>query len=260
MKNEVLFVVGTGRCGTKFLHEVYKKEKNVVSTHERYPLMEAFQRYCTWYGLEVDRGGFLNVLKTGISEDLRRKRFSVESSAYLSFDIDFLAENLNCKVLMMVRSPEKVVNSYVNKGWYDLDYVQHNPNIALGFQGYEYGHHNFSRIAPIGGSFNEWKKLGRVGKLSWLWAEFNRKVLQVSQNISSERFKVMRLEDLDFGGYVSLCDWAGIDSTLTLKQFDKLVSKKPNSIPARFSSQDWSSNDRDQFEYYTRDMAKNLDY
>tara|TARA_R110002072_G_scaffold89232_4_gene199958 strand:+ start:85942 stop:86724 length:783 start_codon:yes stop_codon:yes gene_type:complete len=255
-----LFIVGTGRCGTRFLHDVLKLEQKVAVHHERYPLMEAFQRYCRWYELDVDSLGFLAAMDKGIEVDLSRNDFSVESSAYLSFDVDLLQERYGAKILLMVRSPEAVINSYVNKGWYDRPYIQEDGAKALGYQGYEAGHHNFSRIAPRGDEFVSWSNLGRVGKLAWMWANFNKKVLDLTGQLPAESVQVVRLEDLDFLKYKSICEWAGVPCSISERAFTKLSKSKPNKIPSKFDSNTWSDLDWTDYRHYVSSLASELGY
>ena len=168
-KNRIGFAIGTGRCGTKFIAQIVDRESNVSSVHERNPLNETFHRYCKWYGLTVDNEGFLQEKEREIQQDFQENFYSFEASAHLSLSIQELYDRFEAKFLLLVRSPEKVVNSYLRKGWYEKPAVRVNPNLAPGYQECEAFHHFLGRIVPSGEKFEQWNQMSRVGKLAWFW-------------------------------------------------------------------------------------------
>lgn len=108
----VTFAEGTGRCGTYFLQQVMEREVRVAASHERGVLNQAFRRYCQWYRLLVDPEGFLNKKEREIREDLAENSFSFEASSYLSLSIQELCGRLGAKFILLIRRPDRVVNSY----------------------------------------------------------------------------------------------------------------------------------------------------
>jgi hypothetical protein len=100
--NNISFAIGTGRCGTRFLAEVIEKEKEFSSVHERNPLNDTFHRYCKWYSIPIDHEGYLFQKSLEIEADLNKKKFSFESSAFLSLSVIELYERFNAKFIRMV--------------------------------------------------------------------------------------------------------------------------------------------------------------
>ena len=45
LKKNITFAIGSGRCGTTFLHKLFNKHNDIASCHERYPNLEKFFRY-----------------------------------------------------------------------------------------------------------------------------------------------------------------------------------------------------------------------
>ena len=57
--DKLIFCTGVGRCGTRFVHELLKREKGVCSFHELNAIQDTFHKYCKWNNLPIDSGGFL---------------------------------------------------------------------------------------------------------------------------------------------------------------------------------------------------------
>jgi hypothetical protein len=239
-EGRVGFAVGTGRCGTRFLQEVMTREPGVASTHERNPLVENFHRYCQWYRLPVDEEAFVATKQKEIAADLKSRDFSFEASAPLSLSIETLYQAFGARFVLLVRSPERVINSYISKGWYAADYWRRDPSLAPGFQAeLPSKHHSFSRIVPSGAEYEEWCRMGRVGKLAWYWNALNRAVLDQFERIPESHRLVVRLEDLSYDRYRELigffgrqADWSDFFRYVEplAQQFDYDVRSLPNKV------------------------------
>src|SRR5688572_11059735 len=94
------FAVGTGRCGTKFLAEVFACDPEIASHHERHPFNDTFHRYCQWYKIPTDDAGFIAVKRRAAEADLRQRRYSFEASGFLSLSLLTLHEHLGAKFVM----------------------------------------------------------------------------------------------------------------------------------------------------------------
>lgn len=260
IKNNVGFAVGTGRCGTNFLAKLLELEPYVKSTHERKALNETFHRYCKWYNLPVDHEGFLNTKKIEILEDLRQNNYSFEASAFLSVSIKELYERFGAKFILLVRSPEKVINSYLVKGWYQDQFIQKNHNLALGYQKHKSFHHFLGRPAPIGDKFIQWQTMTRVGKLSWYWNELNSRVIHLFEQIPQEHWKIQKLEEFNYQSYIEIVNFLGFQPQVTIQQFESLRSKKPNGFSEIPTIADWIDQEKIEFEKEVQSMAKYFGY
>jgi hypothetical protein len=225
---KVAFAVGTGRCGTRFLSEMMKKEAAVASAHEKHPLSDTFHRYCKWYGLPVDHEGFLATKERSIATDLTKKPFSFEASAYVSLSLEELFIRFKPKFILLVRSPEKVVNSYLRKGWYQRPLDLKDTSKIPSYQASEYFHHFLGRTIPKGDELTAWNSMSRVGKLAWYWKTLNAEVLRQFDSMPTENWRIVRLEDLDYECYRSLCSFIGFDSRVTEKVFQRTSNRRPN--------------------------------
>ncbi|MBW1802935.1 MAG: hypothetical protein JRJ85_19665 [Deltaproteobacteria bacterium] len=265
MKNKeftgkVGFAVGTGRCGTMFMAGVLSLEKRVASVHERNVLNETFHRYCKWYDLPVDHEGFLYVKENEIQDDLRNVEFSFEASAQLALSIVELYERFDAKFILMVRSPERVVNSHLTKTWYENPFVQRDKSLALGYQDHPSIHHFLGRIAPRGEHFEHWNRMTRIGKLSWFWNALNERVLQQFSMLPESHWRIEKLEELSFDKYLDIASFFGYESTLTKEAYNALVRKRPNAARNVPTISTWTFREVEEFEKAVEPMAKELGY
>jgi hypothetical protein len=258
---EVTFAVGTGRCGTNFLHKVLKGEPGTASHHERSAFNDTFHRYCKWYDLPVDNAGFLEVKRAGIAEDLEANERSFESSAFLSLSIQELYEAFDAKFVLLVRAPEKVVNSYIKKGWY-RDYVfQDDPDKIPSYQpDMKEFHHFLGRTLPRGEEYERWKNYSRVGKLAWYWETLNARVLQQFEHIPESHKRIEKIEELDFGRFEKLCEFIGFKPKIRKTSYDSIVESKPNRIGRVKRLDDWNDAQIAEFQDEVADMANHFGY
>lgn len=258
---KVGFAVGTGRCGTKFIGQAIALERGVSSVHERDPLNETFHRYCNWYGLPVDSEGFLNTKQLEIQQDLENHQFSFEASAHLSLSIRELYDRFGAKFLLLVRSPERVVNSYLRKGWYSQPAVRGNPDLAPSFQSScPYFYYFLGRIMPSGDEFIRWNQMSRVGKLAWYWNTVNTRILQQFEAIPETHYRVEKLENITYSRYLSIAQFFGFQSTISQKMYDKLLLRPPNAKSGVPTIATWTASEISEFEAEVQPMAETLGY
>jgi hypothetical protein len=260
LTSQVGFALGTGRCGTKFLAKVVDLEPQVAACHERNPLNETFHRYCKWYGLPVDHEGFLQTKADEITADLTYNQFSFESSAFLALSIQELYERFDARFILLVRSPEKVVNSYLQKGWYEKPIVRADPNLPPSYQESRLFHHFLGRIIPSGDAFLAWNQLSRVGKLAWYWNTLNTRVLEQFQQIPTTHWRVVRLEDMSYAKYDELAQFLGFKSAVTPAAYATLTQKRPNAFSNVPQVTDWSKLEQQEFEAEVVTMADYFGY
>lgn len=259
-RGRVGFGIGTGRCGTKFLSEVISLEPHVSAVHERNPMNEAFQRYCKWNHLPVDDEGFLHIKELEIREDLETNIFSFESSSYLSLSVRDLYDRFGAKFILMVRSPERVVNSLWAKGLYDKPIIRKIDRLAAGYQQYARPHHFLSRLVPTGEMVTRWYKLTRVGKLAWYWNAFNTYILDQFESIPEAHKMVVKLEDASFDCYLEIPKFCGFQPTIDKADYDEVVERRPNARLNIRTVSDWNSREISEFEVEVAPMAEYFGY
>ena len=260
--NRVGFAIGTGRCGTVFLHQLMEKEPEVASSHERNPENEAFQRYCKWHRLPVDDEGFLATKEKEILADLEHHAYSFEASPYLSLSVKELYARFGARFLFLIRRPDGVVTSFVHKGFYRKPYSVKNLDLAAGYQDQSPEHFftYFARISPRGDFFPTWNGLTQVGKVAWFWKAYNERALEVIEELPRESYRVVRIEDLDYPKYQELSQFLGFTAKVTQAEFDDLRLSRPHAFWRKRGVDQWSEQEMREFESQVGDLAERFGY
>ena len=256
-----MFAIGTGRCGTKFLSELLDKEPKVASHHERHPLNDTFHRFCKWYDLPIDHEGFLKIKETAILADLKTHEFSFESSAYLSMSVEELYDHFEAKFILLIRRPEKVVNSYFVKGWYENEIILGDANKIPTQQNVKHFHHFLGRTLPKGDAFQTWNKLTKIGKLAWYWNTLNKRAKNQFRKLPIHAaIQIVKLEELDFEKYKSLTEFIGFQTDMDLTAFNQIAQSKPNAFKEKKRLASWTRREFEEFEGEVKEMANHFQY
>lgn len=260
----VAFAVGTGRCGTKFLYQVLKMEPDVAAHHERQPLGDAFHRYCQWYRLPIDQSGFYDYKDSGIRSDLVKHKLSFEASAYLSLSVLELHRRYDARFVLLVRRPDRVVTSYLQKGWYGTPLLRADPRLAPGYQLDPEGllpNAPFSRIVPFGDDDAlQWHRYTIVGKIAWYWSTLNAAVVAQFQQLPAEAWQIVRLEDMSFERYREVGRFFGIEMLVDEARYRRLAESRPNTLNPTRSVFDWNPQECREFERMVRVQAESFGY
>jgi len=256
------FAIGTGRCGTLFLYELLGKEPEVASSHERNPENEAFQRYCKWHGLPIDDEGFLATKQQEITADLANRSYSFEASPYLSLSVRVLYERFNAKFILLVRCPDGVVTSFAHKGFYRKPYTVGDPELAAGYQDQspERIYSFFARVSPRGDFLRLWNAMTQIGRIAWVWKAMNEHTLAALQELPSENYRIVRIDDLDYGKYLELSEFLGFRAQVMQADFDALKAKKPHAFWRKRHVDQWTDEEVRDFEAQVKDLAESLGY
>jgi hypothetical protein len=257
---QVGFAVGTGRCGTRFLDEVLTRDPLIASHHERHAFSDTFHRYCRWYNIPVDETGFIAVKRRAIEQDLRSHAYSFEASAFLSLSLQTLQAALGAQLVMMVRRPDRVVSSYLRKGWYANEPLLEDASKPPTMQDVEMPHHFLGRTMPIGAEFERWRGLTRVGKIAWFWARLNKEMLAQAARLPAGTTRLQKLEELDYASFRELVAFLGAPANVTEMEFATVRGQRPNASYGQRAVHAWSELERTEFEADVREMAEHFGY
>ncbi|MHA1932085.1 MAG: hypothetical protein ACW96X_06070, partial [Promethearchaeota archaeon] len=162
--------------------------------------------------------------------------------------------------ILLVRSPERVVNSYLNKGWYNEPIIRENLQLALGYQESEYFHRFLGRIVPLGKKFLRWNKMTRVGKIAWYWNVLNASVLEQFEEIPKTHWRVEKLEKLSYNRYLKVAKFLGYESSITEKKYNDLAKSRPNALSNVPTIATWNPIEKVEFESEIAAMAEKFGY
>ena len=254
-----VFALGTGRCGTHFLAAALAREPEVAAHHERHPLPDSFQRWCAWYGLAVDPAGFLANKAVGIRGDRATHSVSFEASAYLTLATPLLREAFSARFVLLVRRPDRVVRSFLAKGWYASELQRADPRLPAGYQPEpEHPHHPFARLAGFGDDGARWATLTRVGKLAYFWRRLNELALCDFAALPDGATRVLDVESFDYPGYKSLAEWMGFAPSLSEVDFAELAGARLGSLSPKGGPASWTAPEIREFEAEVAPVAERL--
>ena len=261
-RGKTAFALGTGRCGTTFLHRVISCESRIASFHMRHGFGDAFHRYCTYNRLPVDSAGYFSIKEEGIRTCLQDNKFYFESNPYLSLSINDLFERFGSYFVLLVRHPEKVINSHVQKGWYVKPFVRSDLSLASGVQEDDSIHsfHFISRIAPMGDEAKIWNNYTQVGKLAWYWRVINEIALEQLSSIPTENQNVCDIDKLTYDRYKVLLKGWGINPTVSAKKYSAIAEEKPNRLFPTSTVHDWTAQECREFESQVAKISDRLQY
>ena len=260
-KNRVGFTIGSGRCGTLFLYQLMEKEPAVASSHERNPDNETFHRYCKWHRLPIDNEGFLTTKEKEIQADLEAHAYSFEASPYLSLSVKELHERFGAKFVLLMRRPDRVVSSFVHKGFYRRPFNVKDISLATGYQDQTREMHTFlARIAPTGEFFHKWNNMTPVGKVAWFWRAWNDRTLELLNELPQDSYRIVRIEDFDYAKYQEMSRFLGYESQVTQADFDALSESKPHAFWRKRNIDQWTEQEIREFEGQVGELAQRFDY
>lgn len=262
LDNKVGFAIGSGRCGTLFLYQLMQKEPLVASSHERNQDNETFHRYCKWHRLPVDDEGFLATKELEILSDLETHAYSFEASPHLSLSTRELHERFGAKFVFLVRRPDRVVSSFVHKGFYRRPYSVKNVDLATGYQDQtpEKVHTFFARIAPTGEFFRTWNEMTPVGKVAWFWRAWNERTLALLEGLPQDSYRIVRIEDFDYPKYREISQFLGYQAQVTQADFDALREERPHAFWRKRSIDQWAEREISEFEGQVAELALRFGY
>ena len=210
-----LITIGTGRCGMRWLTRFFARHQNCVGSAERFMDYDAFYRWATWYGVEVDMSGYFEMMRRAANADLREADVTIYTGHYLVFTLEKACRELKpTHLIYLIRRPEAVVNSLYVKGWYAGEPLRLQSGIPLGPQPLMAPliSRSLGRIMPKDDYWDEWIGLSRIGKIAWFYRLMNETILRQLGDLRDVDLWTVKLSDLDqnFDYYNVLADTFGV--------------------------------------------------
>jgi hypothetical protein len=188
-----VFILSTGRSGSKFLAQLLGLSANVSAFHEPQPTLQYFSDYAFHHQGEeeiltkiIDAARMESILEVFIKD-----KIYIESNQCLVFFAPVIARLFSkAKFVHVVRHPGDFVRSAVRKGWHKNDSIWEAGRVKMA-------------------DSSRWNRLDHIEKLAWLWDTTNRYIDNFFQSLEPERKAFYRIEDL----------FQRIDSVNALLQF-----------------------------------------
>lgn len=182
-QSEPVFVLSTGRSGTKYLTEILR-HINVASVHHApHPELIVYSKKAYERGSE-EFELFKSIFDASrielISDAFLRHAIYIETNNRISF----FAPHINAlfpraKFIHLVRDPALFCRSGMRRNWY-TGTTQHDAG----------------RIVPLEKTGIDFNTLDRFEKIAWLWNETNQFIQDFLNTIDPTRWIMLRAEDM----------------------------------------------------------------
>ncbi|MCI5223811.1 MAG: hypothetical protein D3924_14345 [Candidatus Electrothrix sp. AR4] len=250
-----VFVLSTGRCGTKTMAALADLMPNVDSHHEPDPILfEAsylyFMKFCS-----DTPGDFWQKLLAANRDELIRQanrsgKIYFETNNRMALLCDLLIEHYpKAKFVHPVRHPCDFVRSGIRRNYFN----SHS--------------WDFARITPLPREefHAKWNETSQLEKCAWLWAKTNSHIDSTLQNISADRKLFMRSEDIfnNTGNCVqTVLSFIDEEKIPDSKKIEKVLGMKLNQQTyGRFpKSGDWSPEESEILRYHCGALMEKYGY
>lgn len=248
MECKMVFIVGTGRCGTKSLAHILNNVPGVQVEHEiDPPLLDEVDGYLKG---KIGKEKLIDILRTTRKPKTKGLKVFGESNQRLSFIIPELMEAFpGAKFIWIIRDGREVVSSTTFRGWYGYPIIK-----TLKSEKWE--------PYRIGGDFvgdiisDEWNKMKPFAKNCWYWS-YTNKIIDNQRKNDKEDFLFVKIEEMN-GCLDKIKEFIGIPKKLGLENRIVNAAKKRylfNGGPLKFDM--WTKRERMVFEFYAGEI---MDY
>lgn len=224
-----VFIVSTGRSGSKMLARVLGCPPRVLALHEPRPHLKT-EAYLKWKGIR-DRNYVHYRIKSArelIDQTIKfNNLLYVESSHFMSHFIHELYSIYNAKFIHLFRNPFDFARSALRKGWYSASeqslkaratsLLRRHMHMRVGNSWIDH------RLSPPN------RLTERYEKAAWLWSELNGVILRDLKEIPSENQFSLRLEDFNHDVVCNLLEFVGVPvDDPCVENMMAIAAKKPN--------------------------------
>ena len=162
LNQEAVFVISTGRAGTKFVTNILTQKSDFSVHHDLSPKLEyaSFLLHKEGCKKESSKIAFLASRMSILSETFRMNKKYLETNNRISLFAEGIAELMpNSKFIHLVRHPAEFVRSGIRRGYYETM----DPALS--------GH-----IMPSDEHNIDWDNMTQLEKVAWQWSEINYRI------------------------------------------------------------------------------------
>lgn len=175
-----LFILSTGRSGSKFVAGLMDMAPGAASFHEPRPTLQYFSNYAFY---NQDQGDTLSrIIESArmelLLETVIQDKVYIESNQCLTFFAPFLKTIFKgAKFVHIIRHPGTFTHSAARKGWHKNDSIWESGRVRHHDDGF-------------------WNSLDHIGKLSWVWDATNRYIEDFKKTLPPDDSLTCKIEDL----------------------------------------------------------------
>lgn len=224
-----VFVLSTGRCGTKWLTELLSNRSDVLVNHALQPELVR-QSKLAYQNRHTDPEFIRAARDDLISAAYHSHRIYIETNNRITFFAPLLAQAYpNSRFIHLYRHPADFIRSGMRRNWY----AGHSADIG--------------RITMA--DANQWQTLSQFEKIAWLWNETNSFIEKFLQTLPPNRYFIISSETLfaEPTQVKTLCEFIGVPDislqTIIQKQKKPVNVQKKGNFP---KYQDWTPEQKKQ--------------
>ena len=232
-----VFVLSTGRCGTKWLTELLRRDPRMRVNHSDYPELIRHSRLAYEQYAEMPRV-FQEIIRAArdgyILDAYRRGQVYVETNNRITFFAYAVqAVYPQARFIHLIRHPGDFVRSGLRRGWY------HG------------GRHDVGRIRNIVDPAG-WEEMTDTARIAYLWNETNQYIETFAKTLDVGAFMQVRAEDMFSGVQATkaIADFVGakIQDRIIRSMLKKKINRQMtgNILPYR----EWSRESKMQLQKY----------
>jgi hypothetical protein len=231
-----VFVLSTGRCGTKWLTELLRQDPRMWVNHSDYPELIRHSRLA-YERCEKEPRVFQEIIRATrdgyILDAHNRSQTYVETNNRITFFAYAIQEVYpNARYIHLVRHPGDFVRSGVNRGWY------HG------------GRHDVGRIRHC--DSKKWKVMTNIEKIAWLWNETNQYIEDFFRTLESRQFLQVKAEDMwtDSEATAEICEFAGaeVGRQAITAMLDRRINRQ--RMGSMLPYQQWRHREKSELQQY----------
>lgn len=243
MTKPPVFVLSTGRSGSKMLAHALAVHPEICAFHEPRPHMnvEAFVswRHSQRHSKIVDR---VDRKRAALVDAIRGNGYCyVESSHYCSHLIDQLSERFGAKFIFLHRHPYDFVKSALRHNQWYTEYGA-GGKLALSVVAKRFFRRRFFIETGIGDTWEDMCLLpprvlkSRAEKIAWLWSEVNETILYKLAQKPAQSWLIQPLESVDRSTVPDILRFIGVDASQNyVDRMLEIVHSRPNKNGAEYS-------------------------
>jgi len=241
-----IFVLSTGRCGTKWMTENLSLSKQVYITHEPIPRL-FLQSVDAYHSHGENQELFVKMIRAArddlMAVSVRSNRLYIETNNRLSFLAPAIAEAYpNSKFMHLFRHPADFVRSAMRRNYY--------------------GGNQFDSSRISMEDKNSWGKLSQFEKSCWLWNETNAYICDFLDKMPMDRKIKIQSEKMwsEQESMPTIMNFMGV-SDISQESIYQLQKKRVNiQKSGKFVTyQDWSGEQKQQLQKWCP-LAAELGY
>ncbi len=239
---KLVFIVSTGRTGTKFLARFFNRYNGVWALHEPKPdfLIEGIRYAAGKISTDKASAVICRNRRAIRREALRRgANIYIESNNRLFSLLKPLRKSFSgVRIIHIVRDGRDYVRSGMSRRWYKKK--DRTPRLK-------------AIMFPADPYYKSWNEMSRFEKITWRWQKkdgFIYDDIKAIPDSLTVKFEDI-FEDRNFSGLKKIAEYTGLDKEYTESLIAELIDNKVNST-GKYAIKDWHHwNDTKKEKFYT---------